>query len=360
MHFTQAKMLLLEVRQVVLINITAITVNPLLDFFMTQHYTKVYKMARKTRTITTKRALFTSFIVNIIDIVTNTVVAIITGSAVMLAEAMQGLADLTAVSLLLVGYRRASKIETTMHPFGFGKESYFWALLAAVIILLFTATLSFYSGLQAFLYPEPIKFVGLVYAILILAMITNGYALSIGARKLLEGRSLSALPKVFKNTVHIAPRTTFVLDSLGFLAASFGFVALIIYGVTGDGRFDGIGAMAIGVTLATASIILLLSIKAFITGKRASPETEEAIKKAALSIPGVENVLDLRTMILGSENLLINIELHFQDDMITDQIEATIDKIKQKISKTIHGRAYIQIEPETPAKQKNHRGNPMI
>src|SRR5688572_5909990 len=112
-------------------------------------------MAQKK--ITTKRALITSFVVDVVDIVTNVVVAFITGSAVILAEAMQGLADLTAVSLLLIGHKRAGKIETQIHPFGFGKEAYFWALLAAVIILLFTATLSFYSGLQAFLHPEPIN-----------------------------------------------------------------------------------------------------------------------------------------------------------------------------------------------------------
>lgn len=305
-------------------------------------------MPTKTKTITTKRALLTSFIVDVIDIVTNVAVAIITGSAVMLAEAMQGLADLTAVSLLLIGHRRAGKLATQMHPFGFGKEAYFWALLAAVIILLFTATISFYSGLNSFLNPHPIEFVTLAYAFLILAMATNGYALSVSARKLLEGRSLLKLPHAFMSTVHIAPRTTFVLDALGFLAAFFGFIALAIYGITGDARFDGIGAMIIGAMLAVASTILLLSVKTFITGKRASLETEEIIKQTALSVHGVKSVLDLRTMMLGSDNLLVNLEIHFQDGLVTDEIEATIDEIKLKVGKKIPGRTYIQVEPETP------------
>lgn len=304
-------------------------------------------MTAKTKRVTTKRALLTSFAVDAIDIVTNVAVAIITGSAVMLAEALQGLADLTAVSFLLVGYKRAGRPATKAHPFGFGKEAYFWALLAAVIILLFTATMSFYSGLQSYLHAESVEYVGLAYVFLVLAMVTNGYALGVSARKLLEGRKVTKLPQAFMRTVHIAPRTTFVLDGLGFLAAFFGFIALAIYGITGDGRFDGIGAMIIGVMLAAASIVLLLSAKAFIVGKRASPEVEQAIRDAAQSVSGVESVLDLRTMMLGSNNLLVNMEIHFQDDLVTDQIEAAVDEVKQKINRQISGTAYIQIEPET-------------
>jgi cation diffusion facilitator family transporter len=309
----------------------------------------ICRMPRKT--ITTKRALVTSFVVDTVDIVTNVVVALITGSAVMLAEAMQGLADLTAVSLLLVGHRRAGKTATPTHPFGFGKEAYFWALLSAVIILLFTATMSFYSGLQSFLHPEPVEFVLLAYIFLGLAMVTNGYAFSVSARKLLDGRSIVLLPQAFMRTVHIAPRTTFVLDSLGFLAAFFGFIALLLYGVTGDGRYDGIGAMIIGAMLALSSIVLLTSVKAFIIGKRASAEIEDTIKEATLSVPGVEGVLDLRTMMLGSENLLVNLEVHFHDGLVTDEIEKTIDTIKRKVGHKIPGRTYIQVEPETPSRR---------
>lgn len=300
------------------------------------------------KTITTTRTLLTSFIVDALDVITNTAVAIITGSAVMLAEALQGLADLIAVSLLLIGHKRARRAATEKHPFGFGKEAYFWALLAAVIILLFTATMSFYSGLQNFLHPEPVEFVGLAYGFLILAMVTNGYAFSLSARKLLEGRGVRHLPEAFMSTVHIAPRTTFVLDSLGFLAALFGFMALAVYGLTDDGRFDGIGAMIIGVILAAASIILLMNAKAFITGRRAAPEVEAAIKEAALSVQHVKKVLDIRTMMLGSDNLLINLELHFEDGMVTDEIETTIDAVKRKVDRSVSGRTYIQVEPETP------------
>lgn len=310
------------------------------------------KTLKRRKTPTTKRALLTSFFVDVIDVVTNTTVAIITGSMVMIAETLQGIADLTAVGLLLIGYKRSKKNATKLHPFGFGKEAYFWTLLAGVIILFFTASLSFYFGLMEFLNPDHVDFVWLTYIILGIGMITNGYAFSVSARKLLEGRRWTALPRAFIRTVHVAPRTTFVLDSIGFLAAVSGLTALVIYGITGDARYDGLGAMAIGVLLATASIVLLTSAKTFITGRGASAEVQAAIKQAALQVPEVKAVLDLRTMMLGHRNILVNIELHFRDGLVTDQIEAAVDEVKRKINRAVEGRVYIQVEPETPRRNK--------
>lgn len=316
---------------------------------------RIHKL-KTSKIPSTKRALLTSFFVDLLDILINTTVAIITGSIVMLAEMLQGMADLTADTLLLIGFRRSKKSATRMHPFGFGKEAYFWSLLAAVVILVFTASLSFYSGLQRFLSPEEdIGLLWLAYATLIVSVGTNGYSLSVNTRKLLEGRSLRSLPRAFMNTIHVAPRTAFVLDSVGFTAAILGLTALIVFGITDDIRFDGVGAMAIGVLLAIASIVLLSSARAFIAGRRAPAQTERLIKDAALLTPGVSAVLDLRTMLLGHKGLLVNIEIHFEDDMITDEIEKTVDEIKRNINRAVEGRVYIQVEPETPRKTQNSK-----
>lgn len=305
------------------------------------------------KTPTTKRALITSLLTDIVDVIMNGAVALVTGSVVMLAEMFQGMADVTVDALLLVGFKRSQKTATKIHPFGFGKEAYFWTFLAGIIMLLFTATMSFYFGLQEFLNPENhIDYIWLAYIILLAGTITNGYSLSVSARKLLEGKRWSALPKVFVSTIHVAPRTTFALDSAGFLAAVLGLVALVIYGLTGDARYDGLGAMAIGVLLATSSIFLLSSAKTFIVGRRASPEVEQTVKQAALQVEGVNAILDLRTMVLGHHGLLVNLEIHFQDGMVTDQIEKTVDEVKRRINRAISGRVYTQVEPETPRKRR--------
>jgi cation diffusion facilitator family transporter len=269
------------------------------------------------------------------------------------------MADVTVDTLLLVGFKRSQKTATRIHPFGFGKEAYFWTLLAGIVMLLITATMSFYFGMQAFLHPEgdTVKSIWTAYVILAVGIVTNGYSISVSARKLLEGRRLRALPKALVSTMHVAPRTTFALDSSGLLASTLGMVALIIYGFTGDARFDGLGAMVIGILLAVGSIFLLSSAKTFIVGRRASPEVEHKLKQAALKVSGVNAVLDLRTMVLGHRGLLVNIEVHFQDNMVTDDIEKTVDKVKRKIDQAVEGRVYAQVEPETPRKPRRKRSN---
>ncbi len=299
----------------------------------------------------TRRAIVVSLFVDLSDVIMNVVVAIITGSAVMMAEAMQGSADMVAIILLMIGHKRANKQSTKLHPFGYGKELYFWTQLSAFIIFSITASLSFFAGLRNFRHPDPVNHIYLAYIVLAIAIVTNLYALGVSAVRILEGRSFSKIWRAFFDTYHVAPKTTFILDLVGTISALFGVSALIIYQLSGIHSFDGLGAMFIGVMLGIFAVILLLSIRDLITGRSAPPNVERKIRKAALSHPAVQAVLDLRTMIIGSDKILVNIELHLSDDLTTDNIEEDIDEIKTYIRRTVPSAYYIQVEPETPAKE---------
>jgi cation diffusion facilitator family transporter len=306
----------------------------------------------KRRPVTTKRVLLTSLFVDVIDVVINVTVAIITGSVVMLAEAMEGLADLGAVSMLLIGFKRSQKRSNRRYPFGYGKEQYFWALMSTFLIIGVTASLSFYFGLQAFLNPEPVEYVVFAYVVLAFAVCTNGYALQLSLHKLAGQKSWRHLPKLFLESSSVAPKTTIVLDAMGTLAALFGLTSLIIYGITGNGRFDGIGAMSIGVMLFGLALVLIFTTKGWVTGRSAPIETEQLIREATLRSPEVLSVLDLRTMMLGSDKLLANMEIHLQDDLTTDEIEKIIDQIKRRVRKVVPNDVHVNVEPETPPKKR--------
>src|SRR5687767_15093293 len=107
-----------------------------------------------TKQITSGKTVWTSFLVDLGDIVLNVAVMIITGSVVMLAEAFEGLSDLVASGFLLIGLRISRKRANKKHPFGFGKALFFWTLISAIVILIFGAGLSIYFGVQRFLHPE--------------------------------------------------------------------------------------------------------------------------------------------------------------------------------------------------------------
>lgn len=298
-------------------------------------------------TISTKRVLITSFTVDLIDFITNVLVAIFTGSAVMLVEAMQGLADLTSVFLLMLGFKRSRRPATKKHPYGFGKEQYFWAVISAFIILAITASLSFYFGYQEFKNPTPVEYLWLAYLMLAVGMTTNGYAFFTSAAKLLGGKPLKQLVKVFLESPQIGPKTTAVLDFTGFCAALLGFTALILYAITGDGRWDGIGAMVMAATLTVLAIILLIGVRSLVVGQSAPAELEANIRKAAKSVVHVQSILGLQTMLLGSDGILVNIEVHLKNRLTTDEVENIVDEIQKKIQ-TLQPGIIVHVEIEKP------------
>jgi cation diffusion facilitator family transporter len=300
------------------------------------------------RKISERRVLVTTFWVDLLDVLLNLSVAILTGSVVMLSEFFQGLADLTAAAFLLVGYKRSRKRADKLHPFGHGKEIYFWTLISAVVMMTFTATASFYVGLIRFLNPQEITHIGFGYGTLLITLVTNGYALSLSSRRLLKSKPLKQLPQLFLNSDVVTTKNALVLDLMGTTAACSGLVSLLLYQLAGERRFDGVGAMVIGATTAILAFVLIIGIKGLLVGERAAPQIEEQIKKATLGIPQVREVLDLRTMQIGPDKLLVNIEVHMQDQLTTDDLEASIDKIKKRIQEKVSSVRYVQVELETP------------
>lgn len=293
----------------------------------------------------TKRVLLTSFFVDVLDVVMNVVVAVVTGSVVMLSEALEGLADLTSVALLLFGYKRSQHHATRLHPFGFGKEMYFWSTLAAFVMIAITATLSFSYGYREFQNPSPIHHLPIAYIVLVIAVLSNGYSFLLSARKLLEGKPASVLFAEFMASPLIAPKTTLVLDAMGTCAAIFGLISLILYGLTGNAQFDGIGAMIVGLTLAIFSVVLLVSIRSLITGQSAPRIMERRIRDAVRDVPEVNHIVGMRTMIMGSNKLLVNIDVHLRDGLTTDQVESVVEKIKT-VAENIEEGLTVHVEPD--------------
>jgi len=212
------------------------------------------------RKITAQRVVLTSFFVDLLDIVLNFSVAILTGSVVMVAELFQAVADLISSALLLIGLKRPEK------------EVYLWTILSALVMLIVASSMSFYFGLRRFLQPEEVENILLAYAALFVAASSNGYAFFISVKRILAGRGFRHLMKAFRDSPLIMTKNTFVLDLMGMSSAILGLIALVLYQVFDDLRFDGLGAMGIGVVLALLSIDLVFSIKDLLRGKRVGRE----------------------------------------------------------------------------------------
>lgn len=305
-------------------------------------------IVRKLMQITAKRVILTSFFVDILDVILNVAVAILSGSVVMVAQALEGGADLASSGLLLVGLERSEQPPDKRHPFGYGRELYFWTMLAALLMFTLTAGLSFYFGWQRFFSPQPIENLFLTYFVLSLSIFTNGYSFSLSTRRLVGQKDLGRIWRIFFHTGLVETKATFILDLMGTLASILGLIALAIFGITGDLRFDGLGAMVIGVMLAVLSYFLMLGVKDLVVGRSAPAEVEGQIRQAAVEVKGVKEVLDLRTMLIGPERLLVNLEVHMEHKLSTKEIEALIDKVKERVKEKVPTVQHIQVELETP------------
>lgn len=297
-----------------------------------------------------KRVVWTSFVVDLSDILLNFTVAIFSGSVVMLSQAIQGTADLTTSGLLLIGVNRSARRPNRQYQFGYGRDLFFWVLVAAVSMFALTGGLSFWLGLERFLDPHPIDNLAASILVLTIGLTTNLYAFSVSYRRLFSSKKTNF--QDFLHSSRVETKTTLFLDAMGATASLFGLVSLSLLLITGDNRFDGLGAMIVGLTTASLAIFIMRDARSLIVGRAASPEDKAAIRQAALSIAGVRSVEDLRTMHIGSSQLLVNIEVNLDPKLHTRQIEEIMDQIKLKIKRTLPVVDHIQVELETSTKTR--------
>src|SRR5688500_1114754 len=191
-----------------------------------------------TKRISSAKTVWTSFLVDLGDIILNVIVMLATGSVVMLAEAFEGLSDLVASGLLLIGLRISKRRPNKKHPFGYGKALFFWTLISAIVMLIFGAGSSVYFGVQRLLHPTEITNLLWAYGALCISIITNGYAFSLSTRRLLEKEKFKDLYRAFLRSTHVETKNTFILDFTGTASAVLGLISLVLYQAAGIKHFD--------------------------------------------------------------------------------------------------------------------------
>lgn len=308
----------------------------------------------KHKQISARRVVITSFLVDLTDVALNFLVAILSGSVVVLTEAMQGFADLLTTGMLWVGVHRSKRRPDRRHRFGFGKELFFWIVMSGVSMLVLTSGFSLYFGFKRLLNPEPIHNLWLAYTVLVIGLGTNMYAFSLSLKRL--GLNLRddahQIWRKARGSMLVETKATAILDMMGSTASLLGLVSLVVYGFTGNARLDGLGAIVVGLSVGAFALMLIFEVKDFIVGRSASPELESRIKKVAEAVKGVHGVLDLRTMQMGSEKVMVNMEVHIDHKLTTPEIELLMDDLKDAVKVDVPEVEHIQVEVETPRKRK--------
>lgn len=285
------------------------------------------------RDISARKVVMVSFLVDLLDVVTNLIVAILTGSAVVFGEMAQGIADSVGSALLVIGERRAAKPRDAEHPLGYAREAFFWGLLSAVAMLVIGSGLCWWRGLQQLLHPEPLQSPMLAVAVLTLAVITNGYAVGLSSRKLTAENG--GLRAVFHNHDQPLVKGAFLRDVIGTFTSIIGLCALVLYQAFDLIIFDAIGTIIAALFMLIGSLALMIQARALITG-RALPEKELGqLRKAILADTRVEAVNHLAAIYAGASEVLVDADLDLAEKLNTSEIEAVLDSLEARVRKVL-------------------------
>lgn len=298
-----------------------------------------------------RRVLVVSFLVDVFDVVSNLVVALLTGSAVVFAEMAQGLADSIGSALLVIGERRSERPGDSEHPLGYAREAFFWGLLSAVAMLVIGAGLSAWRGYQQLTNPRPLETPLLAIAVVSLAVVTNSYAVSLSVRKL--AAESGSVREALRNMDHPLVKSALLRDSIGTFTSIVGLVALVLYSSLDLLVFDALGALAAAIMMVVASLILMSQGRALITG-RALPDTSLArLHATVLETPGVVAVNRLAAVYSGASQVLLDADLDLVENLDTVQIEALLDLLEARVRKVVPRLERVRVllnSPDQPAR----------
>ena len=254
-----------------------------------------------------------------------------TGAASMLAEGVHSVADSGNQALLLLGGARAQKAATPEHPFGYGRERYFWAFVVALVLFSLGGAFALYEGIEKLLHPHEVTSLGWAVGILGLAMVLEGFS--------------------FRTAVHEAnplrgdvPWLTFIRRSkspelpvvlLEDFGALIGLVlamgGVITAHVTGNPRYDAIGSIAIGLLLSSIAIVLAIEMKGLLIGESASPERLQTIADEVAAAPSVTRLIHIRTEHLGPDELLVAAKVEFATHLSVPELALAIDEVERRV-----------------------------
>src|SRR5579875_344150 len=306
------------------------------------------------------RAAFAALAANLGIAATKFGAFVLTGSASMLAESVHSVADTGNELLLIIGRNRANRPRSEQHPFGFGRERYFYGFVVAVMLFTIGATFSVFDGIRKILAPEPVHDAKVAFIVLGASVVLEAFSLRTGiseANRVRGGRGWGAFIRRTK-----APELPVVLieDVAALIGLGFAFAGVALAALTGDGRWDGAGSLAIGALLATAAAILAVETKSLLIGESASAEMQRLILAALEDGPQRLQVIHLRTLHMSPDSLLVTAKIAVRGDEPAAQLAAAIDAAERRVRAVVPIARTIYLEPDIYREAMADRTDPSI
>jgi cation diffusion facilitator family transporter len=271
---------------------------------------------------------------------------VITGSASMLAESIHSVADSGNQGLLLLGGHRARKEADAAHPFGYGRERYFWAFVVALVLFSLGGAFAIFEGVSKIRHPHELESPAVAIGILLFAIVLETFSFRtaiVEANKIRGDTGWWQFIRRSKN-----PELPVVLledfgAEIGLLIALSAISATL---VTDDPIWDGVGTLTIGILLSVIAVVLASEMKSLLLGETASPEVEATITTAIESDASVDRLIHMRTQHISPDELLIGAKVSFREDLDVPQLAAAVNRVETAVRAAVPEARVMYIEPD--------------
>ncbi|MEV5975264.1 cation diffusion facilitator family transporter [Streptomyces sp. NPDC051921] len=297
------------------------------------------------------KAIVAALAANLAIAVAKFVAFLFSGSSSMLAESVHSVADSGNQGLLLLGGKRAQREATPQHPFGYGRERYIYAFLVSIVLFSVGGMFAVYEGYEKIKHPHPIEDWYWPIGVLVFAIIAESFSFRTAIKEsnqLRGGLSWTDFVRRAK-----APELPVVLledfGALVGLVLALGGVGLAL--LTGNGVWDGIGTLCIGLLLILIAIVLAAETKSLLLGEAAGTDEVKKIEEAIVDGETVTRLIHMRTLHLGPEELLVAAKVAVQHDDTAAQVAAAIDSAEARIREAVPIARVIYLEPDIYSEQ---------
>jgi cation diffusion facilitator family transporter len=271
---------------------------------------------------------------------------IVTGSSSMLSEAIHSVADSGNQVLLLIGGRRAKREADDQHQFGYGRVRYVYAFVVSIVLFCLGGVFSLYEGWHKFHDPEELTSPQVAFAVLGIAIVLEGFSFRTAVREANKSRGSKSLGRFVRDARQPELPVVLLEDFGALVGLVFALIGVSLAVVTGDARWDGIGALAIGSLLLVIAVFLALEMSSMLVGESAVPEQTAAIRAAIESEPLVNSVIHLRTLHTGPDEIMVAAKIAVDHDDTAAQVASAIDGAEKRIREAVPQARYIFLEPD--------------
>jgi cation diffusion facilitator family transporter len=293
------------------------------------------------------RAIVAALLANLGIAVTKFVAYLLTMSSSMLAESVHSVADSGNQALLLLGGRRAQRGATPQHPFGYGRERYIYAFIVSIVLFSVGGLFALYEGYHKWQHAEPItkhQWVPVTVLLIAIGLESFSFRTAIVESNHIRGK---ATWMQFIRRAKAPELPVVLLEDLGaLLGLLFALVGVSMTLVTGNGRWDAAGTVAIGLLLVTIAVILAVETKSLLLGEGATPEDVSRIERAVSEGNEVERIIHMRTLHLGPDELLVAAKVAVAPSASAEDLAHGINAVEARIRAAVPIARVIYLEPD--------------